>query len=96
MGDILKKLKDYELNLKMLIKESGSRMEHVTSSIYAAAASLGKRVNEESIPLEGPSKRTRQSSRRKALQAATTSAANTIQDTAMIGKETTKMIIDLQ
>ena len=31
-----------------------------------------------------------------ALQAATTSAANTIQDTATIEKETTKMIMDLQ
>ena len=80
----------------MLIKEIGSRMEQVTSSIFIAVASLGKRVNEETIPSEGPNKRTRQSSRKKALQAATTLAANTIQDTASIGKETTKMIMDLQ
>ena len=78
MGDIPKKLKDYELNLKMLIKESGTKMEQVTSSICAAAVSLEKRVNEETISSEGPSKRTRQSLRNKALQATATSSANSI------------------
>ena len=96
MGDIPKKLKDYELNLKMLIKESGTKMEQVTSSICATTASLEKRVNEETISSEGPSKRIRPSLRKKALQVAATSAANSIQDTAMIGKEATKMIMDLQ
>ena len=96
MGDIPKKLKDYELNLKMLIKESGTKREQVTSSICAAIESLKKRVNEETISSEGPSKRTRQSSRKKTMQATATSAANSIQDTAMIGKEATMMIMDLQ
>lgn len=59
MGDILKKLKDYEQNLRMLTKESGTKMEHVTSSTYATTASLGKRENEGTISLKGPSKRTR-------------------------------------
>ena len=71
-------------------------MEQVTSRICAAAASLGKRVNEETISSKGPSKRTRQSSRKKAMQATATSAAISIQDTATIGKEATKMIMDLQ
>ena len=96
MGDIPKKLKDYELNLKMLIKESGTKMEQVTSSICAAPASLEKRVKEETISSEGPSKRTRKSSRKKALQAATITAANSIQDTTTIEKEAIKMIMDLQ
>ena len=96
MGDIPKKLKDYEQNLRLLIKESGTKMEQVTSSICAAAASLGKRANEEITSSEGPSKRTRQSSRKKALKAAATSAADSIQDTAMIGKEAVKMILELQ
>ena len=46
MGDIPNKLKDYEQNLRMLIKEIGTRMEQVTSSICAATASLSKRDNE--------------------------------------------------
>ena len=95
MGDIPKKLKDYEQNLRMLIKESGTKMEQVTSSICAAAVSLGKRENEGTISSEGPSKRTRQSSRKNALITTASSAANSIQDTAMIGKETVKMITEL-
>ena len=96
MGDIPKKLKDYKINLKILIKESSTKVEQVTSSICTATASLRNRVNEETISSEGPSKRTRQSLRKKALQAAVTLAANSIQDTATIGKEATKMIMDLQ
>ena len=96
MGDIPKKLKYYEKNLRMLIKESGTKMEQVTSSICATSTSLGKRANEEIISIEGPSKRTRQSSRKKALKDAATSATDTIQDTAMIGKEVAKMILELQ
>ena len=57
MGDIPKKFKDYEINLKILIKESGIKMEQVTSSICTATASLGNRVNEENISSDGPSKR---------------------------------------
>ena len=96
MGDIPKKLKDYEQNLRVLIRESGTKMEQVTSSIYVAAVALGKRVNEGTISSEGPSKRTRQSSRKKALIVATSSAANSIQDTTKIGKEAVKMITELQ
>ena len=59
MGDIPNKLKDYEQNLRMLIKESGTKMEHVTSSICDVVASLGKQASEEIISLGGPSKRTR-------------------------------------
>ena len=59
MGDIPKKLNYYELNLKILIKESGTKIEQVTSSICVAAAILEKRVNEETISFEGPSKRKR-------------------------------------
>lgn len=96
MGDIQKKIKDYEKNLRMLIKESGTKMEQVTSSIYVAAASLGKRANEEIISSEGQSKRTRQSSRKKALKVSATSAADSIQDIATIGKDAIKMIMELQ
>lgn len=96
MGDIPNKLKDYEQNLRMLIKESGTKMEQVISSIYVAVVSLGKRDNKEIISSEGPSKRTRQSLRQKAMKDATALAADSIQDTAEIGKEATKMIMELQ
>ncbi len=59
MGDIPKKLNNYEQNLRMLIKESGTKMEQVTSSICAATTSLGKRANEDITSAEAPSKRTR-------------------------------------
>ena len=78
MGDIPNKPKDYEQNLRILIKESGMKMEQVTSSICAIAASLGKRANEEISSPEGPSKRKRQSLRKKALKDAATSATDTI------------------
>ena len=94
MGDIPNKLNNYEHNLKLLIKESGTKMEQVTSSICAAAASLGKRVSEEITPAEGLSKRMRQSSRKISMKAAL--VADTIQETVAIGKETAKMILELQ
>ena len=78
MGDISKNIKDYKHNLRELIKESEIKMEHVTSSLCAAVASLGKRENEVIISSEGPSKRTRQSSRKKALKDAATSATDSI------------------
>ena len=53
MGDIPNKLKDYEQNLWMLIKESGTKMEQVTSSICVATASLDKWENEEIISTRG-------------------------------------------
>ena len=96
MGDIPKKLKDYEKNLRMLIKESGTKMEQVTSCICTTTTSLGKRENEEIISSEGLSKRTRQSLRKKALKATATLVVDSIQDTAMIGKEAIKMIMELQ
>jgi hypothetical protein len=46
MGDIPDKLSNYEHKLKLLIKESGTKMDQVTATICAAVASLGKRENE--------------------------------------------------
>ena len=46
VGNIPNKLKDYEQNLRLLIKESGNKMEQVTSSICVVATSLGKCANE--------------------------------------------------
>ena len=46
VGNIPDKLKDYEQNLWLLIKESGDKMEQVTSNICAATTSLGKFTNE--------------------------------------------------
>ena len=89
MGDIPNKLKDYEQNLKILIKVSGMKMKQVTSMICVADASLGKIANEEIITLEGPRNRSRQSLRKKALKDATTLASNSIQVTTRIGKEAT-------
>ena len=70
----------------MLIKESGNKMEQVTSSICVVVASLGKCTNEEIISPGGPSKRTSQSSRKWAQEAVGVSATNSIQDTIEIGK----------
>ena len=62
VGNIPDKLKEDEQDLQHLIKESGNKMEQVTSSLCVAAASLGKNNNEEIMSLGGPSKRTRLSS----------------------------------
>ena len=51
IGNIPKKLKEYKQDLCYLIKESGQRMEHVTSSLCAMLASLGKKSNEEIMSL---------------------------------------------
>lgn len=67
VGNIPKKLKEYELELHQLIKDSGQRMRLVTSSLCAAANILGKKSNEEIMSLDtvgvkspgGPIKRTR-------------------------------------
>lgn len=96
MGDIPNTLKNYEQNLRILIKESGTRMEQVTSSIYDVSMSLRKRDNEDIISSKGPRKRTRQSSRKKALKYYVALAIDSILDTAAIGKEVVKMIIELQ
>ena len=96
MGDIPKKLKDYELNLRDLIKESEIKMELDTSSLCAIAASLGKRENEVIISIEGLSKGTRQNLRKKSLKDVATSAANSIQDTAEIGNEVVMKIKEMQ
>lgn len=77
IGNILEKLKEYERELYYLIKESGQRMEQVTSSLCAVAASLDKKNNEEIMSLHNvgmgslgvPSKRTRQSMRKKVTEA---------------------------
>ena len=94
MGDIPNKLSSYEQNLKLLIKESGTKMEQVTASICTAAAILGKRGREE-ITTAGPSKRTRQSSRKMAMEAAAASAADTMLETAEIGKEMARLFSGL-
>lgn len=59
MGNIPNKLKDYGQNLRMLIKESGNKMEQVTCSICTTTASLGKCTNEEIISPGGFIKRTK-------------------------------------
>ena len=46
VGNILEKLKEYEQDLRHLIKEIGNKMEQVNSSLCAAMASLGKKTNE--------------------------------------------------
>ena len=70
-------------------------MEQVTASICAAAANLGKRGKEE-ITIAGPSKRTRQSLRKLAMEAVAASAANTMNETAEIGKEVARLFPELQ
>ena len=94
MGDIPNKLRNYEQNLNVLIKESGTKMEQVTASLCAAAANLGKRGREETITA-GPSKRTRQSSRKMDMEAAAASAADTMLETAEIGKEMARLFSGL-
>lgn len=96
LGNILDKLKDCEQNLCLLIKESGNKMEQVTSSFCVAAASSGKRTYEEIMSPGGPSKRTRQSSRKRAAEAIGGSATDSIQGAAEISKEVVKMIKELQ
>ena len=69
IGNILENIKEYEKEIHYLIKESGQKMEQVTSSLCVGAASLGKKSYEEIMSpsyarmgnLGGPSKRTRQS-----------------------------------
>ena len=98
MGNILEKLKEYEQDLQHVIKESGNKMEQVTSSLSAAMASLGKKTNEVLSP-RGPSKRTRLSSRKKAVEDAVgigLTPADTILSTADVGKEVAKIIKELQ
>ena len=90
MGDIPNKLRNYEQNLNVLIKESGTKMEQVTASLCAAAANLGKRGRVETTTA-GPSKRTRQSSRKMEMEAAAASAADTMLETAEIGKEMARL-----
>ena len=90
MGDIPNKLRNYEQNLNLLIKESGIKMEQVTASLCAAAANLGKRGRVETTTA-GPSKRTRQSSRKMEMEVAAASAADTMLETAEIGKEMARL-----
>ena len=74
-------------------------MEQVTSSLCVAAASLGKKTNKDIMSLRGPSKRTRLSSQKKATEVATGtgfSPIKTIFSTIEVGKETAKMIKELQ
>ena len=47
VGNISKKQKEYEMQLWQLIKDSGQKMEIVTSNLCVAGASLGKKSNEE-------------------------------------------------
>ena len=70
-------------------------MEQVTASICVAAANLGKRGKEE-ITIVGLSKRTRQSSRKLAMEAAATSSADSMNETIEIGKEAARLISELQ
>ena len=74
-------------------------MEQVTSSLCAAATSLGKKNNEEIMSLGRPSKRTRLSSRKKVTEATRGfgfSTTDIIHNTMEVGKEVVKMIKELQ
>ena len=96
--NIPKKLKEYEQDLQHVIKESGNKMEQVTSSLCAAMASLEKETNEVLSP-RGPSKRTRLSSRKKAAEDVVgvgLTPADTILSTADVGKEVAKIIEEPQ
>ena len=99
VGNIPEKLKEYEHELYLLIKESGNKMEQVTSSLCVAAASLDKKNNEEIMSPSRPRKRTRLSSRKKATKATGGSRFSTtdlINNTIEVGKEVVKMIKELQ
>ena len=96
MGNIPEKLSRYEQNLKLLIKESGTKMDQVTATICEAAATLGKRDNVGTTAAQGPSKRMRQSARKIAREVAAASAAETMHETAEIGKEAARLIMELQ
>ena len=98
MGNIPKKLKEYEQGLQHQIKESGNNMEQVTSSLCVAVESLGRKKNEDIMSPKGPSKRTRLSSQKKDAKVATGtsfSPIDTILSIAEVGKETIKMIKEL-
>ena len=94
MGNNPKNLKKYKQDLRHPIKESGNKMEQVTSSLYVATTSLGKKTNEVTSP-RGPSKRTRLSSQKKAADTGLT-PADTILSTFDVGKEVAKIIKELQ
>ena len=47
VGNIPEKLNEYEMQLRQLIKDSGQKLEMVTSNLCVAAANLGKKSNEE-------------------------------------------------
>ena len=73
-------------------------MEQVTLSLFSAAASLGKKNNEEIMSLGGPSKRTRLSSRKKVAKDTRGygfSTTEIIHNTIEAGKEVVKMIKEL-
>ena len=81
-----------------MIRESGKKMEQVTSSLCANMASLGKKNNEEIMPPGGPSKRTRLSSQKKAAKAIWGSGSSIVditQNTIDVGKEIVKLIKEL-
>ena len=82
-----------------MIRESGNKMEQVTSSLCVATASLGKKNNEEIMSLGRPSKRTRLISRKKVAKAIRRSGFSTIdiiQNTIEVSKEVGKLIKELQ
>ena len=82
-----------------MIKESGKNMEQVMSSLCATTTSLGKKTNEEIMSPGGPSKRTRLSLQKKVVKATTSTSSSpldTILSTTKVGKETTRMIKELQ
>ena len=74
-------------------------MEQVTSCLCAATASLGKKTNEEIMSPRGPSKRTKLSLWKKAIEVASSTSFTTI-DTILsiddVGKEVAKTIKELQ
>ena len=99
VGNIPKKLKEYEQGLWLLIKGSGKNMEQVTSSLCAVAESFRKKTNEEIMSLGGPSKRTRLSSWKKVVEVTNSTGFSTLDIIFCIvevGKETARMIKELQ
>ena len=107
VGNIPEKLKEYEQELRLLIRESGNKMEQVTSSLCATIASLGKKNNDEIMSPSntivgspsGPRKRARLSTRKKVVEAIRGfgfSTTDIIKNTVEVSKEVVKMIKELQ
>ena len=78
-------------------------MGHITSNLCAVGVSLGKQSNEEIMSpsnvgmgsLGGPSKRTRQNTRKKVAEALVLTSSDIIESIAEAGKEMANIIKEL-